>query len=281
MAGFLRLFDIKICTQDTHLLGLYKMDKIAGRSSVGISISVVSHKQIHLIEKLLRDIERRCSTPTLEVLLTLNLEESLPFEPQDFSFPITVIRNSVPSGFAANHNQAFAYAKGQYFCVINPDIRLTENVFPELIACLQDPAVAIAGPLVLNSEGKAEDSARRFPSPLKILCKAFGKCRGSDYQVNQGTIYPDWIGGMFMLFRCDVFNRLGGFDRKFFLYYEDVDLCARVKLQGNKVAMCPGARVVHDARRDSHRSMRYFKWHLASMLRFFLSSVYWRLLFRK
>lgn len=255
------------------------MGKIAGTGEVEISISVVSHLQARLIEKLLHDIGERCMGWRLEVLLTLNVAESLPFDPDDCPFPVSVIRNAEPKGFAANHNQAFSHAKGRYFCVVNPDIRINEAPFQALIACLHDSSIAVAGPLVLDVNGTMEDSARRFPSPLKILCKAFGKCRGSDYAVQDRIIFPDWIGGMFMLFRRDVFSMMGGFDQRFFLYYEDVDLCARIRLHGYKVALCPDARVVHEARRESHRNMKFLKWHLASMLRFFLSPVYWRLQF--
>jgi GT2 family glycosyltransferase len=205
----------------------------------------------------------------------------VPFELEDFSFPIVVIRNATPLGFAANHDQAFTHAKGRYFCVINPDIRLDDDPFQTLIACLQDTSVAVAGPIVLSADGTIEDSARRFPSPFIIICKAFGKCKGSDYVITDKTIFPDWVGGMFMLFRYETFEQLGGFSQKYFLYYEDVDLCARIKLHGYKVALCPGAKVVHEARRDSHREMKFFKWHLTSMLRFFLSPEYWRLQFRR
>jgi GT2 family glycosyltransferase len=141
--------------------------------------------------------------------------------------------------------------------------------------------VAVAAPLVLNLDGNIEDSARRFPSPFKILCKAIGKCKGSDYMIKDSIIYPDWVGGMFMMFSCDVFKLLGGFDRRFFLYYEEVDLCARARLQKYEVVLCPVAKVIHNARRESHRNAKFFKWHLTSMLRFFLSPVYWRLLFRR
>lgn len=257
------------------------MEKIIVTSTAEISISVVSHGQIDLIENLLHDIDEHCRTVPIELILTLNLEETLPFATDSFSFPIKVVRNYTPQGFAANHNQAFVHATGRYFCVMNPDIRLGDNPFPALLACLQDISVGVAAPLVLGESGAGEDSARRFPSPFRILCKAIGKCKGSDYVVEDAILFPDWVGGMFMLFRHDLFKLLGGFDRRFFLYYEDVDLCARIRLQGYEVALCPGARVLHKARRDSHRKMMFFKWHLTSMLRFFLSPVYWRLQIRR
>lgn len=253
------------------------MEKIAAERTTEISISVVSHAQIHLIENLLHDIDEHCRATSFEFILTLNTGETLPFAADDFSFPLKVIRNPVPRGFAANHNQAFVHACGQYFCVMNPDIRLDDNPFPALLACLQDSSVGVAAPVVLGESGEMEDSARRFPTPFRIFCKAFGGCRGSDYVVKDVPIHPDWVGGMFMLFPRGIFERLGGFDQRYFLYYEDVDLCARLRLMGYEAAVCPQARVIHHAQRSSHRNFRYLRWHLRSMTRFFLSPVYWRL----
>lgn len=257
------------------------MEKIAGECATEISISVVSHLQCSLVEKLLGDIERYCRTCPVEVVLTLNVHEDPPFAERDFSFPIKIIRNRIPQGFAANHNQAFAYASGQYFCVLNPDIRLDGDPFQALISCLQDSSVGVAAPVVVGESGELEDSARRFPTPLKILCKAFGGCKGSDYVVRDELVFPDWVGGMFMLFPRDIFRQLGGFDQCYFLYYEDVDLCARLRLLGYEAALCPQARVIHHAHRSSHRNLRYLRWHLRSMLHFFLSPIYWRVQCRK
>ncbi len=251
------------------------MGTIAVEQSPEISISVVSHAQIHLIEYLLHDINQHCRALLIELILTLNLDETLPFAADSFAFPIKVIRNPIPMGFATNHNQAFTYAAGQFFCVMNPDIRLNNNPFQALLAYLQDSsAVGVVAPLVLDTNGAIEDSARRFPTPLKIFCKAFGRCKGSDYFVKNNPIFPDWVGGMFMLFPREVFKKLGGFDQRYFLYYEDVDLCARLRLKGYEVAVCPDAKVVHLARRSSHHSFKYLKWHLMSMMRFFCSTLF-------
>ena len=239
-----------------------------------ISISVVSHLQCRLVQILLADIERCCKAYPVEVIFTLNLHEELPFAADSFSFPMQIIRNPTPQGFATNHNQAFAQATGRFFCVMNPDIRLSEDPFPALLSCLKNSSVGVAAPLVMGESGEMEDSARRFPTPFNILCKALGGCKDSYYVVKDVPVFPDWVGGMFMLFPRDIFKQLGGFDQRFFLYYEDVDLCARLRLQGYEVAVCPEARVIHHARRNSHRDFKYLKWHLASMLRFFCSPLF-------
>ena len=245
----------------------------------GISISVVSHLQMALVAKLLGDLEAHCQGSHFELLLTLNLEEDLLFDPGDFSYRIKIVRNAVPIGFGANHNRAFSHATGKYFCVLNPDIRLSNNPFPALLSGLNDSSAGVVAPLVLNEIGAVEDSARRFPSPLTILMKLFGRSPGSDYAIRDLPISVDWVGGMFMLFSCDVFERLKGFDERYFLYYEDVDICARLELLGQHALISPLAIVVHRAQRASHRHFRYWRWHLTSMFRFFLSSVYWRVRF--
>ncbi|MFZ5502746.1 MAG: glycosyltransferase [Pseudomonadota bacterium] len=236
-----------------------------------ISISVVSHGHINLINDLLHDLDQYCCGSPIELLLTLNLEEALPFSEAGFSLPIKIIRNTTPLGFSANHNRAFSQSGGELFCVMNPDIRFNKNPFAALISCLKNASVGVAAPLVVNQNGEIEDSARRFPTPLKILCKALGGCRGGDYEIKDEVVRPDWVGGMFMVFRREVFERVGGFDQRYFLYYEDVDLCARLRLQGYEVVLCPAARVIHHAQRSSHRSFKYLRWHLSSMLRFFCS----------
>ena len=246
-----------------------------------ISISVVSHLQIELVAQLLADINAHCAGSRLEVLLTLNLTEHLPFELTEYAFPVILIRNAAPKGFGANHNQAFRYATGRYFCVMNPDIRLGSNPFELLLTCFTDTSVGVVAPLVLGENGEVEDSARRFPTPLTIMWKASGRCKGTDYAIGSDPFHPDWVGGMCMVFPRAMFENLGGFDERYFLYYEDVDLCARLRLLGYEVLVSPQATVTHHAQRTSRHSLTYLRWHLKSMMRFFMSSVYMRLQWHK
>jgi N-acetylglucosaminyl-diphospho-decaprenol L-rhamnosyltransferase len=249
------------------------MEKIVAQGPVDISISVVSHSQIGLVAALLTDLQSQCQESSFEVILTLNLDEDLPFAIDRFPWPVKVVRNQEAQGFSANHNQAFKLTSGRYFCVVNPDIRLVDNPFPALITYLKDPSVGVVAPLVRGADGAPEDSARRFPSPLQIFRKISGNAQ-LDYEIGSLSFRPDWVGGMFMLYTKQIFQYLGGFDERYFLYYEDVDICARLRLLDYDVAVCVDANVVHHAQRASHKSFRYRRWHLMSMARFFLSPVY-------
>lgn len=247
-------------------------DRLARGSPVDpdrVSISVISHGHARLIASLLADITAHVRTP-IEVILTLNLPETLPFETARFAFPFRIVENAAPRGFAANQNAAFDLSRGGFFCALNPDIRIEQDPFPELLKCLRDGSVGVAAPLIRNPAGMIEDSARRFPTPASILRKAVLRRADVDYPIKSETTYPDWVAGMFMVFPYEVFATLGGFDERYFLYYEDVNLCARLMLAGKRVALCPSAFAVHDARRQSLRSLRYMRWHLSSMMRYFL-----------
>ena len=233
-----------------------------------LSISIVSHGQGTLVAALLADIVAHGYAP-IEVLLTVNVPEPLPFNPASFPFPVTVIRNTVRRGYATNHNAAAVVAGGRYFCVLNPDIRLVQNPWPRLIEQLEDESVGVVGPLIVSPSGQIEDSARRFPTPVNIFKKAFLGSPGVEYAINTEPLHPDWIGGMFMVFRTALFRFVGGFDERYFLYYEDVDLCWRLSRAGFRVLLMPSERVVHAAQRTSHRNPVYLKWHVCSMLRFF------------
>jgi hypothetical protein len=236
-----------------------------------LSLSIVSHGHGALVGELLGDIGRHC--PDVEVLLTVNVPERLPFEPSSFGFPVSVIANATARGFGANHNAAFRAARGDFFCVLNPDVRFDSDPFPALVGALADAKVGVAAPVVLSPGGAIEDSARKYPTPLSVAKKAFASRPQLDYAIGEAPFSPDWVGGMFMLFRREAFERAGGFDERYFLYYEDVDLCRRLARLGYRVELVPAARVVHHARRRSRgRDYRHSLWHLASMLRYFLTS---------
>ena len=255
------------------------MNTVKHQNYADLTISVVSHSQCIFVKQLLNDINQHCKESKIEFILTLNVEEELPFGINDFSFSIKIIKNMYPIGFGANHNQAFAMATGFYFCVVNPDIRIDKNPFAELSLGLRDSTVGVIAPLVLGVSGNVEDSARRFPTFTKILRKVFSRHWTSDYPLQDKPVDVDWVGGMFMLFRRAVFAQFNGFNERYFLYYEDVDLCARMNLAGLRVVVNPAVQVVHHAQHSSHRSLKYLRWHLGSLLRF-LTSVEYRQLKR-
>lgn len=234
---------------------------------------MVSHDQAGLVSELLKDIDASSAGHYLkEVIVTSNIPEEQLFKLE--SAPLRVIVNDIRKGFGENHNAAFRHCQSDFFCVVNPDIRLNKNPFPSLLNQISSEKLGVVGPRVINSRGEQEESARPFPKFLMLWRKLLGNKQAGHYLADRVPASPDWIAGMFMLFDARAFQEVGGFDERYFLYYEDADICARLHLAGWSVGYCKDAEVQHDARRDSHRKLRYLKWHLASMLRFFLSPAY-------
>jgi N-acetylglucosaminyl-diphospho-decaprenol L-rhamnosyltransferase len=225
---------------------------------------MISHKQGAMVERLVAEL---LGFPEVgQIIVTRNVPERLTL-PQDDR--ILTIENSTPAGFAANQNKAFQHCTLPFFCPLNPDIQLHFNPFPHLLAAIQKSGAALAAPLVKNPSGEIEDSMRFFPTVRSLLSKILGFSDGRYKVKDDQAFYPEWVAGMFMLFRSEDFRRLGGFDSQFFLYYEDVDICARTWKAGMKVLACPAVFVVHDAQRESHKNPQFMAWHLTSMTRYF------------
>lgn len=226
----------------------------------------------------------RLNRMDIEVILTLNLPESLSFDPDQLPFHFEIIRNAMPKGFSANHNAAFARSHGRNFVILNPDIRLHHDPFDILLSLLASSPNTICAPQIDNEQSEIEDSARSFPTPFflvkKLGRKIFGKPPPADaVPAAQDVLMPDWVAGMFMVVPRAIYARLRGLDERYHLYYEDVDFCARARLAGCQVLVSKQARATHHAQRDSHRKLRYLAWHLASAMKFFTSSAYMRIRF--
>ncbi len=234
-----------------------------------ITVSIVSHSQGELVKALLDDLEFYCSH-SIDVIITHNVKELITYSHDSYSFPIRVIQNESPKGFGANHNQAFSFCNTSYFCVVNPDIRVESNPFECLIPEIEKYSAALIAPKVLNPYGDIEDSVRKFPTLFSIFLKLVSSKTLSDYPKGEFILNPNWVGGMFMLFNSQKFKSVSGFDERFFLYYEDVDLCRSLHAFGYSIIYSPCTFVIHSARRSSHTNVRYLIWHIKSMLHFFL-----------
>ncbi len=170
-------------------------------------------------------------------------------------------------GFAAGINRAARQATAPLLLILNPDVEFRGPIVAPLAACLDaHPKTAVVGGLVRESDGQVQASARRFPD----LSTAFGGRTSwltrvlpgnpltqrnlSSTNVQGGCTTVDWVTGAFMMVRRDVFESLGGFDERFFMYWEDSDFCLRALQAGWSTMYEPRAEVVHLTGRASHHA---------------------------
>ena len=247
-----------------------------------ITISIVSHDHSNLVRALVRQVKARFANYIDRLIVTSNLPEKDSFDfAGDFyqvSPRITLINNATTLGFGTNHNQAFKYCNTEYFCVLNPDVELTQDPFATLLQAFTDLEVGCAYPIQIHSNGSALDSERELVSPWSIAKRHLpfvGKRLRQQMTQAQthGNKPVHWVNGAFMLFRSDVFRQLGGFDERYFMYGEDVDICLRMQLAGYTLARAD-ATVVHDTQRRTLRDLRHFAWHVRSLLRLWRSDAY-------
>lgn len=240
-----------------------------------VTVSVVSHGHGDQVLQLLRKIHALSISQVGHVVLTVNVPEPellAQLNARQWAFRLTLLQNLQPRGFGANHNAAFAHHTLDYFCVVNPDIDFDVEPFSDLIRQLADPLAGCSFPVQVDQAGHLQDHARSVPSPSALL-ERYNPWRGAGQA--QPVSAPDWVNGAFMLFRSDVFRQLGGFDERYFMYCEDVDICLRLQLAGYRLLQSE-AQVTHAAHRSSRVNPGHLAWHVVSLLRLWTSFSYRR-----
>lgn len=187
-------------------------------------------------------------------------------------------------GYARGVNQGFAAAPAAYHLVLNPDIVVTPGALDELLAFAEArPRAGIVGPQLLNEDGTVQDSCRRFYTFRALLLRRtflgrlWPRARAVDAHLMRDFDHDreravDWVLGGCMLARRAALERVGPLDRRFFLYFEDVDWCFRMWQAGWEVLYFPGARFTHRHRRQSAKGgalRRGFWLHLSSLISFY------------
>jgi GT2 family glycosyltransferase len=195
----------------------------------------------------------------------------------------TMVRNRVNVGFGRGVNQAAAASTAPLLLIMNPDCHLAAGAVAVLRAVLDaEPSCAVVGPRILDPDGAVQGSARGDPDMLTGLFGRTGRLRGLapslpvarrnvvvDDAIRMGrrSVIVDWVSGACMLVRREAFAAVGGFDERYFLYWEDADLCRRLRSHGLQVRYVPGATAVHRVGRSSRTSR-------ASSIRAFHDSAY-------
>jgi GT2 family glycosyltransferase len=163
-------------------------------------------------------------------------------------FPdVRVIAQDFRAGFGANHNAVIRSTEGRYVYVLNEDTTAEDWAFERLVGYLDaHPRVAAVGPRLVYPDGRLQDSAWRFPTPL---VSALGLLTVGKLGVKQsGGDVPhavDWVMGAALLLRREALDEVGLFDEGFFLYSEEVDLQFRLRQAGWEVRYLPDVTVVH------------------------------------
>ncbi len=173
----------------------------------------------------------------------------------EFAPHARVLRNAVNVGFGRGVNQGVAATTAPLILIMNPDCRLERGAIAAMRGELDArQQCAIVGPRVLDPDGSEQGSARGDPDmltgffgrtgPLRNLLPSSAVSRRNVVGGGESATV-DWVSGACMLVRRAAFNDVGGFDARYFLYWEDADLCRRLRARGYEIRYVPAATAVH------------------------------------
>jgi GT2 family glycosyltransferase len=185
-------------------------------------------------------------------------------------------------GFGFGHNYNLLNASEKYFLVFNPDIILVKNDLLKMLEVMEkDESISLFVPKVLNSDGTTQHLMRDRVSvfdyflrfiPFQFVKKMFAK-RLSSYELrdipNDRFVDIRIGSGCFMLLRGHDFREVGGFDDRYFMYFEDYDLCLELEKRSKRIVYTPFSNVVHYYERGAHKNSRLFKIFMNSMYKYF------------
>lgn len=199
------------------------------------------------------------------------------------AFPaLRVIASETNGGFGAGVNFGLKWRDEDYVLILNPDTYFENNSVLRVVSYMKDhPDIGIAGLDLVNRDGSRQYSARRFYSLLDVVGRRVGIVGNlmhkrmdrhlmKDAWRSHAPFDAEWIMGTGFVAKRDLIMTLGGMDEDYFLYMEDVDLCARVWNAGFRVVCFPEAQLVHDHQRSSATNPFSFaaRQHIISLLKF-------------
>lgn len=230
-----------------------------------LSIIIVNYKSKGFTLNCIKSIkESDLSNIRHEIIVVDNGSQDAIGEILRWQYPeVSFIQNEINLGMGAGNNVGIRRAKGDYILVMNPDTIAFKDTFQILYKYLeQHKDVGIVGPQQLNPDSTIQDSCyrwygfftpayRRTPlGKLKFAQKDINRFLMRDFD-HQAEREVDWLLGSFLMMRAEALKKINGFDERYFLYFEDTDLCRSIWKHNLKVVYLPAAKVIHNHSRHS------------------------------
>ena len=258
--------------------------------------SIVLYKSNAIfVEQIIEDFFQTPSHLQVETAKLLYLIDNSPTDELRYlsELPIGVGRihyehQASNEGFGKAHNIAIrrAHAEGaRYHVIINPDVRFDETVLDTLTVYMEEHAeVGLVSPLVYYPDGRPQRLCKLLPRPWDVLLRRFSFSQWVRDKINKRyemhwldysrPVEVPYLSGCFMFIRMDVLVRVGGFDERYFMYVEDIDLSRRIG-QISKTVCHPDAKITHVHSRGSYHDAKLLCHHISSMVKYFNKWGWW------
>ena len=193
---------------------------------------------------------------------------------------VVYIYNGNNLGFGRAHNKAMLdLSDSDYHLIINPDISFDSLVLPELLRfVVENPNVAAVMPKIIYPDGRLQRLCKLLPTPSYLFFRRFMPSNYIKNLINQryelyGLTQDEpsnvpSLSGCFLFLKTDLVKQIGGFDERYFMYMEDVDLVRRLG-DCSETVYYPLVKVVHHYEKGSYKSVKLLRYHITSAVRYF------------
>lgn len=240
-------------------------------NTIDISVVIVNWNTRDLLMVCLNSLEEQKGNFRKEVIVVDNGSSDGSQAAVRKSFPqVQIIENNANLGFAKANNIGMKASEGRYLCLVNSDVKVLDGCLDQLVRYIdQDTSIGIIGPKILWPDMTLQDSCRKFPSLWNNVCdflhlnRLFPK---SDIFSSEHMMFFDHMTirnveglvGCFLMIRKEALEQAGLFDEQFFIYYEETDLCKRIRDKNWKIVFFPSARAIHYGRKSSSKDALRF-----------------------
>lgn len=235
---------------------------------MNLSVVVISFNTKALTKKCLESVLKNTSGIRLEIVVVDNASTDGSAKMlEKFSKKhkeVKLIKSNINLGFGGGNNLGFKKAKGDIVLFLNSDTLVESNTLGEMYKWMKGKKeIGIATCLLLNKDGSTQGTGGYFPTLTRVFTwmtiqdlplvdrfiKPFHPMKEKSFLSNQNFYREgrelDWVTGAFFMIRRDLYEQVGGFDKDYFMYTEETDLCYRVKKLGWKVFYNPSWSIIH------------------------------------
>lgn len=209
-----------------------------------ISFIILNYQSEQYLKKCLLSVKKNFSSIRHEIIVVNNDASDLKI---DFCEPDSqVLNNHDNLGFSRACNLGAKKARGRILFFLNPDTELLDDKLIDFLPFLERESIGIIAPLLMTADGKPQAwSGGKMITPLGTLLRNVFKKKNFFSLTNPPIRKLEWVSGAAFLIKKTLFERLGGFDEKFFMYFEDVDFCKRVTELGKEILLFSQSIVLH------------------------------------
>ncbi|WP_408029334.1 glycosyltransferase [Tenacibaculum xiamenense] len=249
--------------------------------NIEISASIVLYNEN--LDELKLTVNSFLSVPVSKRLYLIDNTQSARFKNAFDSPDIEYISNKVNVGFGKGHNQILEIIKrkSNFHLVLNPDVVFEGKIVLKLFEELRkDDDLIMIAPKILFPDNRHQFSCRRYPSFFELLVRriiflrkifrsVIEKGEYSDKNLSE-SFYPEYLTGCFQLYKTSMFVELKGFDERYFLYMEDVDICKKIDALNYRKMYYPYEEVRHNLKQESSKKIRPLFHHIISAIKYFI-----------